>query len=345
MQTRKIGRTNIEVPVLGLGGIPLRQRGVEDGAQVVAAAFDKGIKFIDTARGYETEPTFGAVLKDRRDRDGIIVATKSPAKAADKMRADLETSLRELQVNMIDIYQCHAVNNDQTYEQVMGPDGALSALQKARDEGLIRFIGLTSHRYDILVKGMKSGEFDTIMVQHSFVDYEAETKIFTIANDLNIGVLVMKAMAGGVIDRPGPALRYVMQFPVSAIPVGMSKVAEVEENVAIMEGDLTLTDEDRAYIEKTKKENEGQFCRRCGYCMPCPEKITIPMVMSFDSVYKRFGWQDNFLQWAERAAACKECGECEEKCPYELPIREILPKRVATIREAARKAGKAIPSD
>jgi len=340
LETRKIGRTNIEVPVLGLGGIPLMQVSVEEGAKVIDAAFDKGITFIDTARGYGTEPTFGEVLKRRRDKDGIIVATKSPAKTADKMREELETSLKELQVNMIDIYQCHAVNNDDAYAQVMGPDGALKALQKARDEGLIRFIGLTSHRYNILVEGMKTDEFDTIMVQHSFIDYEAETKIFPIANERNIGILLMKAMAGGVIDQPGPALRYVMQFPISVIPVGMYKVEEVEQNIAVMEGDLTLTDEDTAYIEQTKKENEGEFCRRCGYCMPCPEKITISMVMSFESVYKRLGWKDNFLQWAERAAECKECGECEPKCPYELPIREMLPKRVELIRDVAQKEGK-----
>jgi len=340
MQSRRIGRTDIDVPVLGLGGIPLRLLSVEDGARVVAAALDAGIKFIDTARGYETEPTFGAVLKERRDRDGVIVATKSPARTAHKMRAEIETSLKELQVDMIDIYQCHAVNNDQAYEQVMGPDGALKALQQARDEGFIRFIGLSSHRYDVLVEGMKTGEFDTIMVQHSFIDCEAETKIFPIARELDIGILLMKAMAGGVIDRAGPALRYVMQFPISVMPVGMYKTDEVEENVAILNGALTLTDEDRSYIKAMKEEYQEVFCHRCGYCMPCPEKVQIPMTMSFPSVYKRLGWRDQFLQWAEKAAQCKECGECEPKCPYSLPIREILPKRVEEIREAARKEGK-----
>jgi len=340
MENRRLGRTGVELPVIGLGGIPIGRLTVEEGIPVINAAFDAGIKFIDTARGYNSEQHFGAVLKERRDKDGIFVATKSPKTNADDMRKELETSLQQLQVEMIDLYQCHAVRDEDALKKVMSQGGALEALKKARDEGLIRFIGITSHRFEVLEKAIESGEFDTIMIQYSFIDYEAERRIIPLANEKDIGIIVMKAFAGGVIERSSPALKYVLRQPVSVVPVGMSSIEEVKDNIAVAEGTMQLTDEEKEYIEQTKRETEKVFCRRCGYCMPCPNGVPIPQVLSFSMIYKRIGWKDMFLNWMEKAEECAECEECLPKCPYELPIIELIKQKREEIREVARKLGK-----
>jgi len=337
MEIRRIGRTEIEVPVLGLGGIPLASISVEEGIPLINAAFDAGIKFIDTARGYNTEPHFGAVLKDRRDKDGIVVATKSPRRRADQMRADIETSLKELQVEMIDIYQCHAIPNEEALDEVLGPGGALEAIRKAQSEGLVRFAGITSHRYEVLEKAIKTNEFDTVMVQFSFIDDQAQEKTIPLAEEYDLGILVMKAFAGGVIDRAGPALKYVLQYPVSVVPVGMSKMEELEDNLRVARGSMAMSEEEERYIQQKKKETEGLFCRRCGYCMPCEHKVPIPQVLSFKMIYGRLGWKDSFLKWLELAEQCEGCRECESKCPYELPISELIPKMREEMRTIAQR--------
>ena len=324
MKTVRLGRTNLEVPILGIGGIPIKRPSEEEAIEVIHAAMDIGVRLVDTARGYDTEERFGKALDGRRP-EGLVLATKSPKKDADGMRQDIETSLANLRTDCIDIYQCHGPRDQEQLDQILGPGGALEAMRKAQDEGLIRFVGITSHRYDALEAGIRCGEFDTVMVQYSFLDVEARERIFPLAREHDVGILLMKAMGGGVFEQAGPSLRWVLHEPDLAIPVGMQKVSEVEENWEIVSGDWTLTDDDRAYISEMESQLTETFCRRCGYCQPCPNNVSIPMIMSFHMLYQRLGWRDSYPKLLESARKCVGCQECEGKCPYDLSISKQVP--------------------
>jgi len=325
MRTVRLGRTDLQVPVLGIGGIPIQRPTEEEAVAVIRRAVDIGIRMLDTARGYGTsEERFGKALDGHRP-EGLVLATKSPKPDADGMRRDIETSLANLRSERIDLYQCHATGSLERLDQILGPGGALEALRKAQDEGLVRFVGITSHQYDVLEAAIRTDEFDSIMVQYSFMDPPARERVFPLARDHDLAILLMKCMGGGVFDQAGPALRWALQEPDVAMPVGMQKVSEVEENWKIVSGDWTLTDADRAHVASLQAELEDSFCRRCGYCMPCPNKVSIPMVMSFHMLYQRMGWRDNYPRLLESARRCVGCKECEAKCPYDLAISTRVP--------------------
>ena len=341
MNTVRLGRTNLEVPVLGIGGIPIQRPTEDEAVEVVRRAVDVGMRLLDTARVYGTsEERFGKAIEGHRP-DGVVLATKSPRKDADGMRRDIETSLGNLRVESIDLYQCHATSTQEQLDQILGPGGALEALRTAQDEGLVRFVGITSHRYDVLEAAIRTDEFDTIMVQYSFMDQPARERIFPLAREHDVAILLMKCMGGGVFDQAGPSLRWALQEPDVAMPVGMQRVSEVEENWQIVSGDWTLTDADQACVSRLQGELEDTFCRRCGYCMPCPNKVSIPMVMSFAMLYQRMGWRDSYPRLLESARRCVGCKECEDKCPYDLAISTQVPLIAEQIAQvvAAHEAG------
>ena len=333
MRTVRLGRTGLETPVLGMGGIPLQRPSEEAAVVVVRAALGIGIRLIDTARGYGTsEERIGKALAGHRP-SGLVLATKSPKTDADGMRQDIETSLGNLGVDCIDLYQCHSIRDEDALAAILGKAGALEALRKAQDEGLVRHVGFTSHRFDALEAGIRCDEFDTVMVQFSFMDAHARERIFPLAREHDVGILLMKAMGGGVFDQAGPSLRWALQEPDVALPVGMQTVAEVEENWAVVSGEWTLTEPDQAYIESQRRALTTTFCRRCGYCMPCPNRVQIPMTMSFDMLYQRMGYRDSFPKMLERARDCVACQQCEDKCPYDLKISEQIPKMADRIAQ------------
>ncbi|MFW6163780.1 MAG: aldo/keto reductase [Planctomycetota bacterium] len=342
MKTVRLGRTGLEVPVLGLGGIPLQRPAEDEAVEVVRAALDIGVRLIDTARGYGTSgERIGKALDGHRP-EGVVLCTKSPRRDADGMRQAIETSLRNLRAECIDLYQCHGTRSAEQLDEILAPGGAMEALRKAQDEGLVRFVGITSHQYDALEAAVRTDEFDTLMVQYSFMDTPARERVFPLAREGDVGILLMKCMGGGVFERPGPPLRWVLQEPDVALPVGMQAVGEVEENWDIVSGDWTLTDADKLYIETLRAELGETFCRRCGYCMPCKNQVSIPMVMSFAMLYQRLGWRDNYPKLLESARRCVGCQECEDKCPYDLAIATTVPKmaeeiaQVVAQHEAAR---------
>ena len=339
MKTVRLGRTDLTVPILGIGGIPIQRPDEEDAIRVVHAAMDIGIRLIDTARGYgNSEERFGQALDGHRP-DGVVLATKSPKQDADGMRQDIETSLSNLRADCIDLYQCHSIRDQASLDKVLGKGGALEALRKAQDEGLVRHVGFTSHQLDALEAGIGCGEFETVMVQYSFMDQNARDRVFPLARERDVAILLMKVMGGGVFDEAGPSIRWALQEPNLAMPIGMQTVSEVEANWAVVSGDWALTDDDRAYIDKTQSELTTTFCRRCGYCMPCPNGVQIPMTMSFEMLHQRLGYRDNFPKMLEKARDCVACQQCEDKCPYELKISEQIPKMAERIAQVVEQHG------
>jgi len=331
MEKVRLGRTNLIVTKLGWGGIPIQRVGEREAVSVIQAVIEMGVDLLDTARAYtNSEHRIGLALQ-RTDRP-VILSSKSPIKTA-KIYNDVQESLKQIKVKKINIYHLHNVSNFEDYERVLAPGGAYEGLKRARDEGLIDHIGLTSHSLNVLERAIEDGHFEVIMACYSFLEPEAAKKVFPLANEKDIGVLAMKPYSGGVIEEAGPALRFSLSTP-NIVPIPGSETLErARENWKIFTEGYSLTEKDKERIEVLKKEFDRQFCRRCDYCQPCTEKINIQFVVGLKSVIKRFGPHAQEVGWMkdliEKARNCSECGECLPRCPYQLPIPDLIKENLA----------------
>ncbi|HHV71621.1 MAG TPA: aldo/keto reductase [Clostridia bacterium] len=327
MKYKVLGSTGLEVSVVGFGGIPIQRTSAEEAKKVILKAEELGINFIDTARAYTvSEEYIGQALAGRRDK--WIFASKSMARRKEAMARDVDTSLKNLQTDYIDLYQIHNVATERDWNRVMGEEGAYAALLEAKEAGKIGHIGFTTHSKEILKLALESGKFETVMFPYNIVESQGED-LFKRAKELNIGVIAMKPMAGGAIEDGTLALKYILQNEAvtTAIP-GMADVKEVEENVKAANEFSPLMEGEKQKIEEIAKSLGNSFCRRCGYCGPCPQGIDIPSMFLFSAYKERYDladWsEDRYYAMKARAKDCIECGACEERCPYHLPIREML---------------------
>jgi predicted aldo/keto reductase-like oxidoreductase len=266
-----------------------------------------------------------------------VLASKSQGRTADDIRADLETSLKELQKDYLDLYQCHFVRDEQVYQEIIAPGGALEGLMQAKQEGLIGHIGLTSHSLDLLERVVDEGLFETIMVCYSFLEPQAKETIIPKALAKNIGVIAMKSFSGGVLDDPRLALKYVLsQQGVMIIP-GVETTELFDQNWAVFQGSYSLSDDEKLKIKAIRNQYDKSFCRRCDYCQPCSEEVPIQLILGVRSALKRFG--KSFLKegWPreaiDKARNCSDCGECLERCPYQLPIPDLIKENLAWVKE------------
>lgn len=328
MEYRKLGKTDLMVSVIGLGGIPLQRVSETEAAQVISRCLDLGINFIDTARAYtDSEEKIGKGLKGK-PRDKVVLASKSLARTGEAMAKDIETSLKNLQTEYIDLYQCHNVRFDEDEAVLFGPGGAMEALLAAQKSGKIRHIGLTCHQMDRAVRLLEQHEiFDTIQVPYNFNENTAEQKLLPLARQRDLGVIVMKPLGGGALPAQY-AMRYFIDKPVSVVIPGMDCVAQVEENIRSMQQSQALTEEEAAEIEHFRQELGKNYCRRCDYCRPCPQGIDISGMFIIHGYYKRYNLQNwaiaRYAATPVKPDACIECGQCESRCPYDLPIRQML---------------------
>ncbi len=326
MEKRRLGRTGLEIGVIGFGGIPIQRVSKEEAYEILKTCEEVGMNFLDTARGYGVSESYlGNRLKESRNK--WIIATKSPARDYKGMKMEIKLSLENLQTDYIDLYQCHFIKDKATYDLIMSEDGAYKALLEAQAEGKIGFIGATCHNKDILEHVVDENKFDTIQFPFNFIEDQG-MEVFEKAHKKDIGILCMKPIAGGAIDRGEVSLRHIVNNPhiTVAIP-GIESVAQVAINAGVGTDIRPLNDEELTYIKKIKEERGSEFCRRCGYCGPCPEGLDIPLIFSLNGYLTRYELED----WAKsryagitQASSCDECGSCEPKCPYDLPIRKML---------------------
>jgi predicted aldo/keto reductase-like oxidoreductase len=327
LEKRRFGRTGLEVSPLGFGGIPIMRVSPEAAVEVIGEAMRRGIDLIDTARGYgDSEKKIGEALRAHSARP--VLASKSPKRDRDGMLEDFDASLSDLGVDAIDLYQVHCVNTQKDYDRIRAKGGAYEALLDLKSQGRVRFIGLTSHSLSITRAAIQSDLFDTIQVLFSFVEPEAADEVIPMAVEKDLGILAMKPFAGGCIEDYEIALRYVLATPgVIAIP-GMATLAELRENCAVASAPRPLTAAELETAAAIKQRIGTRYCRRCDYCQPCSREIPIAFLLHIPSIRKRIGdtmmARDTYRELFEKAGSCDDCGQCEERCPFGLPVRDLM---------------------
>lgn len=330
---RRLGKTNLMVSEIGFGGIPIQRVSTKDVREIINELISSGVNLIDTARGYTvSEEYLGEALAFHKgSREKIYLCTKSMSRTYTEMKRDIQISLKNLQTDYIDLYQFHNVKSKAEYDAIMN-NGAFLALQEAQDAGIVRHIGLTSHSKDFLLSIIDNYPFETIQFPYNIIETEAE-ELFQKARAHDIGVIVMKPLAGGAIDDPQLALKFILNNPNISVAIpGMASVDEVRVNINVKAGDLSL--EEMKKIADLRAGLGNDFCRRCGYCLPCTEGIDIPNCFMFEGYYNRY----NLQSWAKgrydslikHASDCIQCGKCEKRCPYNLKIINKLTKVVDT---------------
>ena len=322
-----LGRTGLQVSQLSFGGIPIQRADAENTRAVVDKLEEYGINYIDTARGYTvSEEYLGAALEGRRDK--FILATKSMARDKAGMARDIETSLSNLRTGHIELYQLHNLP-EKDIEKVFGPDGAYEALAEAKAAGKIGHIGVTAHSADalkILVE-QYSDRLETVMFPYNIVEDQGRD-VLALAREKGMGTIAMKPLAGGNLDDYALALRYIAASGVCDVMIpGMGSPEEVDRNAAV-DLETPFTEAELEQCAAIRKELGTKFCRRCNYCAPCPHGIDIPSCFLMANYTKTYGLAD----WARarydampyHAGSCVMCGACEKRCPYGLPIRDML---------------------
>ena len=335
MKYTTLGKTGLSISRLGFGGIPIQRVDANATKELVKMMAEKGINYIDTARGYTVSEEFlGEALEGYRDK--FVLATKSMARTKEAMAADIETSLKNLRTNYIDLYQVHNPSMEQLM-QVVAEGGALEALMEAKEAGKIGHIGLTAHSIEVFAKALEFDWVETIMFPYNIVENQGE-ELMKKCSEKNVGFIDMKPLAGGAIENATLALRYICANPnVTVVIPGMADMAELDENIKACSDSSALTEEELKEMQAVRDALGTNFCRRCNYCQPCTAGINISGAFLFAGYLERYGlegWaRDRYNAMPVKASACIECGECETRCPYHLPIREMLKKCAAEFGE------------
>ena len=328
MEYRILGRTGLKVSRMGFGGIPIQRIDPQGTRELMLRLREEGINYIDTARGYTVSESYlGEALEGIRG--DFILATKSMNRTREGMAKDIDISLGNLRTDYIDLYQVHNPSVAQL-EQVVAPGGALEALLEAKAAGKIGHIGLTAHSLEVFTMGLEMPWVETIMFPYNIVESQGIDLIAKCA-EKGIGFIDMKPLAGGAIEDATLALRYVCANDNVTITIpGMAELSELDQNLAAVNDTTPLTDADFARMDAIRKDLGTHFCRRCNYCAPCTVGISIPNCFLFQGYLQRYGLADwakgRYAAMSVKASACIGCGACEGRCPYSLPIRDMLKK-------------------
>ncbi len=332
MEYRVLGKTGLRISRMGFGGIPIQRIDAEGTKELIRKLHAAGVNYIDTARAYTvSEEYLGYALEGiRKD---FVLATKSPAKTRAAMAADIDTSLEKLCTDYIDLYQIHNPSAA-ALDEILAPGGALEALFEAKKAGKIGHIGITLHTVELFKRALEFEWVETIMFPYNIVETQAE-ELIRECTARNIGFIDMKPLAGGAIDDATLALRFIVSNPdITVVIPGMAAPEELEQNLAAVSDLTPISSEETEKMQRIRDELGTQFCRRCNYCAPCTEGIPISVQFLLEGYYTRYNLQDwarkRYAALEKNASDCIDCGVCETRCPYELPIRDMM-KRVAKL--------------
>lgn len=333
MDKIRLGRTNLMVTRSGFGALPIQRVSFEEAKKILRKAYDNGINFFDTARMYsDSEEKIGYSLADvRKD---IIIATKSHAKDKKTLLEHLQTSLKNLKTDYVDILQLH---NPGELPNPEDPEGLYAGLLEAKKQGLIRFIGITNHKIKNAIEAANSELYDTIQFPLSSLSADNDLKLIDECKQKDIGVIAMKALSGGLITNAASTFAFLRQFD-NLVPIwGIQRESELDEFIALEKNPPALDEAMWSIINKDRSELAGDFCRGCGYCLPCPAGIDIPTsaritLLLGRAPYKGF-LEDNFKEKMELINNCIECGHCKNHCPYKLDTPNLLKRELKNYNE------------
>ena len=326
MKMITLGTTGITVPQNAFGALPVQRVNMDTAVQILRRAYEGGMRFFDTARAYsDSEEKLGHAFEGMRDK--IFIASKTMGRTPKDFKEQLDTSLRLLKTDYLDIYQFHCV--DQCYRPGDGT-GMYECMLEAKEQGKIRHIGVTSHKLDVAKECIESGLYETLQFPFSYISTEKELELVRMCKEHNMGFIAMKGLAGGLINNSRAAFAFMTQFD-HVLPIwGIQKEKELEEWLSYMAETPTMNEELTAYIEKEQKELTGEFCRGCGYCMPCPAGIMINQCARMSLMLRRApskAWLTPQMQAEmKKIEVCLHCNQCMKKCPYELNTPELLKK-------------------
>ena len=326
MEYTNLGNTGLKVSRLGFGGIPIQRITQEEATALIHKLPEYGINYIDTARGYTvSEEYLGIAMEGIRDK--FVLATKSMARTREAMEKDIETSLKNLRTDHIDLYQVHNAPPAQM-NIVIGEGGALEALLEAKAAGKIGHIGITAHEIGTFEMGLEMDWVETIMFPYNFVELQAADLIRKCA-EKGKGFICMKPLAGGAIENAPLAMRFIASNKDITVNIpGMANEDELKQNVAAACDPAPLSEDDLKEVQNIRDTLGNRFCRRCNYCQPCTMGINISFCFTINGYLTRYGLKDwaigRYKGMAVEPNACIECGMCESRCPYHLPIIEML---------------------
>ena len=326
MRNITLGKTGITVPQNAFGCLPIQRVSVEAAVKLLRRAYDGGMRFFDTARAYtDSEIKVGEAFDGMRDK--VFIASKTMATTPEKFKSDLETSLKNLRTDYLDLFQFHCV--EQCYRPGDGT-GMYEAMLEAKEAGKIRHIGITAHKIGIAEEIVESGLYETLQFPFSYLSGDREVKLVEACKKADMGFICMKAIAGGLITNAKAAAAFILQFD-NALPIwGIQKEEELDQWLDLFENTPEMDKEISEFIENERKELAGEFCRGCGYCAPCTVDIEISTCARMSLMVRRAP-SDTWLNEANQAKMkkiedCVDCGLCMTRCPYELPIPELLRK-------------------
>ncbi len=333
MDKIRLGKTNLMVSRSGFGALPIQRVTFETAKSILRKAYDNGINFFDTARQYsDSEEKIGYALSDVRNN--IIIATKSHAKDKKTLFNHLETSLKNLKTDYIDVYQLH---NPKELPNPEDKEGLYAGLLEAKKKGMIRFIGITNHDIKNAVQAAESKLYDTIQFPLNSISAEADLKLIDVCKENGVGVIAMKALSGGLITNAASTFAFLRQFD-NLVPIwGIQKISELDEFIELEKNPPVLDAAMWKIIQQDRAELAGDFCRGCGYCLPCPVGIEIPTQARISLLLKRAPYQkfmeDSFKEKMDLINNCIECGHCKQNCPYGLDTPNLLKRELKRYQE------------
>ncbi len=329
----KLGKTGIETPQNAFGALPIQRVSDDEAVRILRKAYDGGMTYFDTARAYtDSEHKLGLAFEGMRDK--ITIATKTGAVTAEGFWKDLEETLSQLKTDHVDLYQFH---NPSFCPKPGDESGIYDAALKAKEQGKILHIGITNHRLSVAKEAVESGLYETLQFPLSYLSDEKDEALVELCKKNDVGFLAMKALSGGLITDSAAAYAYIAQFD-NVVPLwGIQKEAELDEWLSYMDNPPVMTDGIRSFIDKEKRETAGDFCRGCGYCMPCPAGIEINMCARMALLLRRApsaSWLNR--TWQEKMSKiddCMHCNACRSKCPYGLDTPKLLEKNLYDYRK------------
>ncbi len=340
MDTVRLGETGIVTSKNGFGALPVQRVSEEEGARIIRAAYEGGMTYFDTARAYtDSEKKLGLALSDVRSH--VFIATKTAAVTAEGFQKDLETSLKTLKTDYIDVYQFH---NPDFVPRPGDESGLYDCMLEAKKQEKIRFIGITNHRLKVANEAIESGLYDTLQFPFSYLSSDDEVRLVQACKKADMGFIAMKALSGGLITDSAAAYAFLNRFD-NVLPIwGVQRMTELEEFLSYMDNPPEMTEQRKDLIRKDRDELKGEFCRGCGYCMPCPSGIEISTCARMSLLIRRSPSAGHLTPESQammkKIEYCLHCNRCKSRCPYHLDTPKLLRENLKDYKEIL--AGKEI---